>query len=65
MERTCGIKTLLNNMKNASEDICKIHIVISKLEKKAQMIFTNSEETILYGELISQEQDINISFLSE
>lgn len=52
-------------MKNASEDICKIHIVISKLEKKAQMIFTNSEETILYGELISQEQDINISFLSE
>ncbi|MEQ1800136.1 MAG: hypothetical protein ABL872_19425 [Lacibacter sp.] len=60
-----GYKTLLKNLKAASEDICKIHIVISEFEEKAQMIFTNSEKTILYGELISPKQDVNISFPAE
>lgn len=57
-EELVSFKQLLNNLKAAPEEICKIHIILDKLEKKAQMIFTDVDENILYGNLISPDEDI-------
>lgn len=53
-----SFRKLLNNLNAASEEMCKIHIVLDKLEKKAQMIFTDVDENVLYGHLTSSDQDM-------